>query len=263
MLDHDSAGQDPAEIRRLTAALAEANRVSRGILLTDDRSDGSKLMRRLLGFIPTMYMPFHARVRRMQPLLNAEYLAPFQGLDVASLLLNNLDVKGRLNGRAPVHQSLYLWSKTVLPGYILTLLGDRMEMAHSIEGRVPFLDHKVGEFLFNTPVNFKIRGTTEKFILREAARDVLTDTVYRRQKHPFLSPPDASGVPSRMSTLIQDTLRSKTVDSVPFLDGAGIRGLADRIETMTPAERGLIDTDLMVVVSQIVMHERFVQGSAA
>ena len=41
----------------------------------------------------------------------------------------------------PLNQSLYLWAKTVFPNYILTMLGDRMEMAHSIEGRVPFLDH--------------------------------------------------------------------------------------------------------------------------
>ena len=43
------------------------------------------------------------------------------------------------------------------------------------------------------------------------------------------------------------------------LDGAGIRNLADRLATRTPAERGLIDTDVMIVVSKIVMHERFVQ----
>ena len=105
-----------------------------------------------------MYMPFLSNGRRMRPLFNTDYFAPFEALDRASLLLNNIDVKHRLDGRAPVHQSLYLWSKTALPGYILTLLGDRMEMAHSIEGRVPFLDHEVAEFLFKTPVNLKIRG---------------------------------------------------------------------------------------------------------
>ena len=77
----------------------------------------------------------------------------------------------------------------MLPGYILTMLGDRMEMAHSVEGRVPFLDHHVVEVIRSQPVNQKIRGMTEKYVLREAARDVITDTVYRRQKHPFLSPP--------------------------------------------------------------------------
>ncbi len=62
-------------------------------------------------------------------------------------LLDGLDVPGQLAGREPVNQSLYLWSKAVLPNYILAVLGDRMEMAHSVEGRVPFLDHHVVELV--------------------------------------------------------------------------------------------------------------------
>ena len=260
MLRYDNAGQDPAETERLLAQLEQANAVSQGILISDETAEDSVMMRRLLGFIPSMYRPFFARSSRFQSLLDPGYFAPFKGLDRASLLLNNVDVARRLEGRAPVHQSLYLWSKTALPGYILTLLGDRMEMAHSIEGRVPFLDHKVAEFLFKTPVNLKIRGLTEKYILREATRDVLTDRVYRRQKHPFLSPPEALGKPSRMTALIQDTLRSRTVESIPFLNASAVRSLADRLESMTASERGRIDTDLMFLISAIFVHERFVQA---
>ncbi len=262
MLLHDSAGQDPAEIERLLEQLERANAVSQGILISDEASEDSPMMRRLLGFIPSMYNPFFARLGRSQSLLSPDYFAAFRGVDRASLLLNNIDVARRLTGRAPVHQSLYLWSKTALPGYILTLLGDRMEMAHSIEGRVPFLDHKVAEFLFNTPVSLKIRGLTEKYILREATRDVLTDRVYRRQKHPFLSPPEALGKPSRMTALIQDTLRSRTVESIPFLKAPAVRELADRLETMTPSERGRIDTDVMSLISAVFLHERLVQMRA-
>ena len=57
-----------------------------------------------------------------------------------------------------MHQSLYLWSKTLLPNYILAMLGDRMEMAHSIEGRVPFLDHHLVEVIRSQPVTQKIRA---------------------------------------------------------------------------------------------------------
>lgn len=262
MLRYDNAGQDPAEVQRLIAQLGQANQVSQGILLSTERSEGSALMHRLLGFMPTMYQPFFARFNRLETLFDQDYFRPFRGLDRASLLLNNLDVKNRLSGRAPVHQSLYLWSKTALASYILVLLGDRMEMAHSIEGRVPFLDHEVGEYVFGTPVSFKIRGLTEKYILREATRDVLTDTVYRRQKHPFLSPPDAAGTPSKMAVLIQDTLRSETVDSVPFLDGPAVRGLADRVGDMAPAERATIDGDLMMLLSYVFMHERLVRNGS-
>ncbi len=263
MLLYDSAGQDAADIARLIKELEQANKVSQGLLISDSPGGGSAMMQRLLGFMPSMYKPFFARLERMQPFLNADYFGQFDGIDRASLLLDSVDVRRRLTGRAPVHQSLYLWSKTALPGYILVLLGDRMEMAHSIEGRVPFLDHKVAEFLVETPVSLKIRGMTEKYILREATRDVLTDAVYRRQKHPFLSPPDEAGAPSRMAALIKDTLCSRAAESVPFLNAPALRELADRFDGMTAAERGKIDSDLMTLISYIFMHERLVEGRAS
>ena len=98
------------------------------------------------------------------------------------------------------------------------MLGDRMEMAHSIEGRVPFLDHHVVEVIRSQPVSQKIRGMTEKYVLREAARDVISDTVYRRQKHPFLSPPATLNPNDRLNSLVQDTLRGPTLASIPFFD---------------------------------------------
>ncbi|GEM_PF-5448474 len=65
-----------------------------------------------------------------------------------------------------------------------------MEMAHSVGGRVPFLDHKSVD-VTTLPASLKIRNMTEKYILREAARPVITDTVYNRKSilllhHPLL-----------------------------------------------------------------------------
>jgi asparagine synthase (glutamine-hydrolysing) len=168
-----------------------------------------------------------------------------------------VDVRGQLAGREPVHQSLYLWSKTVLPGYILTMLGDRMEMAHSIEGRVPFLDHHVVEVVRSQPVNQKIRGMTEKYILREAARDVITDTVYRRQKHPFLSPPATLNPQQRLSSLMQDTLRGNVLACIPYFDRKKVIDLLDRVDTMDQGSRVAFDQVLMLLVSACVLQERF------
>ena len=85
-------------------------------------------------------------------------------------MLSCLDVERQLAGRDAVNQSLYIWGKTMLPNYILSNLGDRMEMAHSVEGRLPFLDHHVVEEAARMPVAMKINGMTEKYVLREAAR---------------------------------------------------------------------------------------------
>jgi asparagine synthase (glutamine-hydrolysing) len=145
----------------------------------------------------------------------------------------------------------------LLPGYILTMLGDRMEMAHSVEGRVPFLDHHVVEVIRSQPVNQKIHGMTEKYVLREAVRDVITDTVYRRQKHPFLSPPATLNPTEKLSALVQDTLRGPVMASLPFFDQKKIRCLLDTLPDMDEGSRVAIDPTLMVLVSACVLQEGF------
>jgi DNA-binding MarR family transcriptional regulator len=74
--------------------------------------------------------------------------------------------------RPPANRSPYLGSKTALSNFILSVLGDRMEMAHSVEGRVPFLDHHAVETVRDFPVSAKIRGTVEKHVLRVATRPI-------------------------------------------------------------------------------------------
>jgi asparagine synthase (glutamine-hydrolysing) len=172
-------------------------------------------------------------------------------------LLNELDVRGQLGGRDPVHQSLYLWSNTLLPNYILTTLGDRMEMAHSIEGRVPFLDHHVVEVIRSQPVHQKINGMTEKYVLREAVRDIVTDTVYRRQKHPFLSPPATLNPNGKLNAHVQDSLRGSTMASLPFFDHKSVVALLDRVDTMDEGSQVANDQILMILVSACVLQERF------
>ena len=73
----------------------------------------------------------------------------------------------QIAGRAPVVQLQYRRLVTHLPHVILCAYGDRTEMAHSIEGRVPFLDHHLFEVALEIPPEHKIRGGIEKYIVRE------------------------------------------------------------------------------------------------
>jgi asparagine synthase (glutamine-hydrolysing) len=193
----------------------------------------------------------------MQELLAGNFLEQFGNREGYHALFSDLDVRGQLTGRDPVHQSLYLWAKTLLPGYILTILGDRMEMAHSIEGRVPFLDHHLVELIRSQPVSQKIHGMTEKYILREAVRDVITDTVYRRQKHPFLSPPATLNPKEKLSTFVNDTLRGPALASIPFFNQKKIVSLLDGLPAMDENARVAYDQVLMLLVSACVLQERF------
>src|SRR5437667_10294534 len=110
----------------------------------------------------------------MQAVLADDFLQGFKAREGFRSFFADIDVQGQLAGRHPLNQSLYLWAKTRLPNYLLVLLGDRMEMGHSVEGRVPFLDHHVVEVMRSQPITQKIRGTTQKYVLRESARDVIT-----------------------------------------------------------------------------------------
>ena len=257
MLLYNRAGQNPAEIASLLQELESLNPVSRGLLLPHGEARPLENVRRILGFIPSWIETFSARSVKMRDLLAQDFLEKFGARPAYQALLSDLDVRGQLNGRDPVHQSLYLWSKTMLPGYILTMLGDRMEMAHSIEGRVPFLDHHLVEVIRSQPVTQKIRGMTEKYVLREAARDVITDTVYRRQKHPFLSPPATLNPKEKLSTLVQDTLRGPTLAAIPFFDKKKVIALLDSLDAMDEGSRVAIDQVLMMVVSACVLQDRF------
>ncbi len=257
MLLYNRDGQYPVTVATLLQDLENLNPVSRGLLLPHGKAKPLENVKRLLGFVPSWIETFSARSAKMQELLAEDFGARAGEREGYRALLNDIDIRGQLAGREPVNQSLYLWSKTLLPNYILAMLGDRMEMAHSIEGRVPFLDHHLVEVIRSQPVTQKIRGMTEKYVLREAVRDVITDTVYRRQKHPFLSPPATLNPQEKLSALVQDTLRGPVLASIPFFDQKKIIRLLDSLATMDEGSRVANDQVLMILVSACVLRERF------
>jgi asparagine synthase (glutamine-hydrolysing) len=257
MLLYNREGQDETEIEQLLAWLNENNTVSRGLLLPDGDVGNLDAVRRILGYVPSWFETFSSRAVKAQPLLGDDFACRFKNRASYLQLLSDIDVAGQLKGRDALNQSLYLWGKSVLANYILTMLGDRMEMAHSIEGRVPFLDHRVVECICRQPVNQKIRGMTEKYVLREGVRDVITDTVYRRQKHPFLSPPATLNPEQTFNTYVQDVLRGSVMASIPYFNQKKIVGMLDSLDRMNAGERTSFDQILMPLVSMCVIHEGF------
>lgn len=88
----------------------------------------------------------------------------------------------------PFCQAQYLESTTLLPGYILSSQGDRMAMAHGVEGRYPFLDHRVAEFAAALPPRMKMRGLDEKHLLKRAAAGLVPSAILARTKQPYRAP---------------------------------------------------------------------------
>ena len=85
-------------------------------------------------------------------------------------------------------QAQYLETRGLMPGYILSSQGDRMAMANSIEGRFPFLDHRLIEFGAKLPSRLKMAGLDEKHILKNALKHLVPNSIRQRAKQPYRAP---------------------------------------------------------------------------
>ncbi|RYE92524.1 MAG: asparagine synthetase B, partial [Myxococcales bacterium] len=145
---------------------------------------------------------------------------------------------------------LHLWSRTALEGYILHTLGDGQEMAHGVEGRLPFLDPELFAWLRTLPTHLKIRGGVEKFVLRASQLGRLPDEVLTREKHPFVAPPMAGP----MLDLARELLTGPRAPSV--LDAGATRALLDALPSLPPAARKDADPVLYLSLSLAALERR-------
>lgn len=94
----------------------------------------------------------------------------------------------RLRGLSTQRRRSYIDSKLRLADHLLGEHGDRMFFSHSVEGRHPFLDLELLEFVRTIPDKYKLNGTNEKYILKKAAQGVVPDEILKRKKFPFQAP---------------------------------------------------------------------------
>lgn len=245
-----------SEKQKLFKVLKDNNRVSSGFLIAQ-ASAVNKLVHAQLGFVPHWMQNFGAFESKINGILSDQTKARFEKRNHLSYALNFFDVAGQIDGRDHLSRSLYLWSRTMLPHYLLTVLGDRMEMSHSIEGRLPFLDHKVVEYVVGLPSHFKIKGMIEKHTLREAGKPYITKTIYERQKHPFIAPPSLLAKNKAMATVIEDTLRGQDLAKIPFIDQKKVVEILDNFANLSPTDQAQSDVMLIALASLCVIQKRF------
>jgi asparagine synthase (glutamine-hydrolysing) len=150
---------------------------------------------------------------------------------------------------------MYLWTRSVFPQMHLNHWGDRMEMAHSVEGRTPFLDHRLVECVSRMPERVKIRDLTEKYVLREAVRPYITETAYRRHQHLFTAPPVAER--GRFPGMIADLIHSRALDSLPFFDAERVRAAWSELAALPDAARNQRSRLLMQIASFCALQQRY------
>ncbi len=116
------------------------------------------------------------------------------------------DLPSNLNRWHHLARAQYLEARSLLSGYLLSSQGDRVTAAHGVEGRYPFLDHRVVEFATTIPPNHKLLGLKEKFVLKKAMRKELPKEILQRVKQPYMAPDSNSFVQADSPAYVKEML---------------------------------------------------------
>jgi asparagine synthase (glutamine-hydrolysing) len=173
---HRTLSKTPAAARRIALALANRLPASNAKIGFD-----YKLRRMLTG---SFLRPEDAHLYWNGTFSESEKerLHLSNGFPPVGSLCRNMPLGARRSG--PLNRFLYLDQMYYLPDDILYKC-DRMSMAHSLEVRPPFLDHRIVEFAARLPEHLKVRGGQLKFLLRRLMKSKLPERVLSRKKEGF------------------------------------------------------------------------------
>jgi len=175
---------------------------------------------------------------------------------------------GRLRGLLPaastswssLERASWLEITTLLEPYLLAAQGDRVAMAHGVEGRYPFLDHRVFDHAVRLPATAKHDGVRDKIALRNLGGRVLPAEIAERAKQPYRAPGVAGFVGPNAPGWVEDLLSVSALDDVGIWDPkrvAGLRRRADAGKATGPRE----EMAFLAVLSTQLWHRTFIDDA--
>lgn len=176
------------------------------------------------------------------------------------------DVTARFLGTLPpefglwsfLAQDQYIEVRTLLSGYLLSSQGDRMLMAHSVEGRFPFLDKNVVALADSLPPAMKLKVLDEKHVLKRAASGVVPESILARKKQPYRAPDALSFVGPGAPDWIGEMMSASAVKAAGVFDPRGVDALWKKCRARV-GDGQFSNADNMAVVgvlsTQLVHHQ--------
>lgn len=153
---------------------------------------------------------------------------------------------------SPLARAQYLEIKIFLSQYLLCSQGDRMGMAHSIEGRFPFLDHRVISFGNQLPPTLKLRGLTEKYLLKQLGKRWLPPQIWQRPKRPYRAPIHRSFFNEASPAYVPELLSTAKIADYGYFKPQAVTQLVQKVqvggnlgESDDMALAGILSTQLL------------------
>jgi asparagine synthase (glutamine-hydrolysing) len=191
----------------------------------------------------------------LKRLFSPDVCAAIGSVDAVAALV--ADLPREFHHWAPLAQDQYLEVRTLMSGYLLSSQGDRMLMAHSVEGRFPFLDRNVGALAESLPPSYKLRVLDEKHVLKRAAQQLVPPAVLQRAKQPYRAPDALSFASPEATEWIEAVANEQTLAAAGVFAPATARSLIEKCRARASAGQ-FSNADNMGVVgilsTQLVHH---------
>ena len=157
----------------------------------------------------------------------------------------------------PFSRAEFLEAQYLLPGYILSSQGDRMAMAHAVEGRYPFLDHRVVEFAAKLPINLKMKVLDQKHLLKQAVKGLIPESIRTRHKQPYRAP-DGRSFFGHKNSYVEDTLSPARIKQDGIFDPRATGALLKKFRSGRGT--GVKDNMALIgILSTTLLVDRFVR----
>jgi asparagine synthase (glutamine-hydrolysing) len=261
MFLHGLDSLDAEEKARWQSMLNESNALFSGAMLAREQVDDPALHFRI-GFTPSCLQPWLACSNLVPALLHPEIRQTLNGYQPGAAIAETLDTE-QLKGRHALDKAQYVWCKTMLEGQILTWGGDRVDMANSMEARPAFLDHHLAALAVSLPPQHRIKGRTEKWVLREAMKGILPEVLYKREKFAFMAPPAHTdeGKWQQMKSLADKYLSKEALARTGVLSHEGVDALFSRHEApeTSGAEKVQMDAVINHLLGVQILHSHFIE----
>jgi asparagine synthase (glutamine-hydrolysing) len=155
----------------------------------------------------------------------------------------------RVRRGTSLQQAQWLETTTLLSGYLLSAQGDRMLLGNAVEGRFPFLDHRLIAVAQRIPERLRLRGLDEKFILKRAARGRVPDAVLRRPKFPYRAPAPLALLADDAPGWTREALSPDAIDAVGVFDGERVARLLAKLRSVAAARERPSEADAMTLMA--------------
>jgi asparagine synthase (glutamine-hydrolysing) len=192
---------------------------------------------------------------RIKNYLSEEYKEKIQGYDPLKAMEKHYE--GKLEEYDYLSKAQRIELDIFMSGYLLSSQGDRMGMAHSIEGRYPFLDYRIIEFCMNLDPDLKLNGLNEKYLLKKMMKGKIPDPILNRPKQAYRAPIKSVFISDSTLPYIQEMLSDEKIEASGIFNPNHVKQLLSKMKTKAVVSE-IDNMALTAILSTQLLHDKFV-----